>query len=77
MRALHCYFAADSSSFRDKEPSRKPLCISAQSQVFFGSITWTWADSGYQLHDGIAVHQDSVRGFNCIVVWLHNGMVVH
>jgi hypothetical protein len=36
MRALHCYFAADSSYFRDKELSRKPLGKSAQSQ-FFGS----------------------------------------
>jgi hypothetical protein len=38
MQGLHCYFAADSSCFRDEEPSRKPfMYISSVLGFFFCS----------------------------------------
>src|SRR5436853_6122652 len=57
------YYAADSSYFRDEEAA-------VQNFRQISSILSFWITlRGCRLHNGIAMHQDSVRGFGCIMAW--------
>ena len=63
------YYAADSSYFRDEGSRCAKLWVDQLNPRFLDYITWTRTDSGCQLHDGIAMHQDSARDFGCMTAW--------
>jgi hypothetical protein len=73
MRARHRYFTAGPSYFRDEGPSRKPLCISGQSEAFglkLRGLGQTPVTSCM-----MAWHYSRILS-EAPAAWLHDGMMV-